>query len=261
VTTRQDLDSPASGELSLEPALRAMVEAYGAGLARHGATPQGVFWPNAPDLAARLEMMLAPLKLVQRPAGSPLRLLDLGCGPALLLDYLAENGLLDKVDYLGIDLSAASVDLARARWPGYSFEQRDVRAQPFAAEVFDHCLCSGVFTGRFAVPRATFEAMARQTLRAVWPSIRRSLCFNVMSKHVDWERDDLFHWPLDDIMAFCKAELSRHVSMRLDYGLWETTVFVNKAPAPSAARVPASWLETRNDAPAPNHPPDREIDQ
>jgi hypothetical protein len=34
-----------------------------------------------------------------------------------------------------------------------------------------------------------------------------------MSKHVDWERDDLFLY----ILAFCKRDLSRHVSLRL---LW-----------------------------------------
>jgi hypothetical protein len=62
-----------------------------------------------------------------------------------------------------------------------------------------------------------------------------------MSKHVDWERDDLFHWPLDEIMAFCKANLSRHVSLRLDYGLWEASAFVRNAPIPRNSRMPGRW--------------------
>jgi len=62
-----------------------------------------------------------------------------------------------------------------------------------------------------------------------------------MSKHVDWEREYLFHWPLDDIQAFCKANLSRHVSLRLDYGPWETSVLVRKAPVKRHSKMPPQW--------------------
>jgi hypothetical protein len=47
-----------------------------------------------------------------------------------------------------------------------------------------------------------------------------------MSKHVDWERDDLFHLPYDPLAAFLKAEISRHFVFRADYGLYEFTTFV-----------------------------------
>jgi hypothetical protein len=86
------------------------------------------------------------------------------------------------------------------------------------------------------------EAMAQETLSAVWPSVTNGLSFNTMSKHVDWERDDLFHWPLDNIMAFAKANLSRHVAFCLDYGLWEVAVSVGKAPVPLTSSRPAAWL-------------------
>ena len=55
---------------------------------------------------------------------------------------------------------------------------------------------------------------------------RRGLAFNVISKHVDWERDDLFHLPCDALIAFLKAELSRHCVVRHDYGLFEYTTYV-----------------------------------
>jgi hypothetical protein len=83
--------------------------------------------------------------------------------------------------------------------------------------------------------------MAQDTLKAVWPSVTIGLAFNAMSKHVDWERDDLFHWPLDDIMAFCKTDLSRHVRLRLDYGLWEVSTIVLKSPAARLGSVPVGW--------------------
>ena len=80
-----------------------------------------------------------------------------------------------------------------------------------------------------------------ETLAAVWPSVTEGLSFNTMSKHVDWERDDLFHWPLDDVMAFAKANLSRHVAFNLDYGLWEVAVHVHRSPVQPAA-TSGMWL-------------------
>lgn len=219
-----------------------LIEAYSAALAAHGATPAGLIWPNGSDLATRFEALLRPIGAVL--AASPDRridLLDLGCGPGLLLDYLGENDLLDRFNYVGVDVLESTIELARSRWPGYHFELRDVRDHPLAANSFDYCIICGVFTGRFALSYHDMEAMVEATLKAIWPSVRTGVIFNVMSKHVDWERNDLFHWPLDDIMRFCKKDLSRYVSLHLDYGLWETAVSVRKVPVPRGSQTPRNW--------------------
>jgi hypothetical protein len=67
-------------------------------------------------------------------------------------------------------------------------------------------------------------------LKRVFPSARVGMAFNVMSKHVDWERDDLFHVPYDLLAAFLKANLSRHFAFRADYGLYEYTTYVYREP-------------------------------
>jgi SAM-dependent methyltransferase len=214
---------------------------YSASLAAKGVTPGGVLWPNDQDLATRFEVLLGPIDFARHSAANPVKLLDLGCGPGFLLDYLAENGLLDRVDYTGVDVIETTMQHARRRWPQHRFELRDVRDRPFEADAFDYSVICGVFTVRFHNSHADMEKLVRETLRAVWPSVRFGLGFNVMSKHVDWERDDLFHWPLDDVMAFCKANLSRHVSLRLDYGLWEASALVRNAPLPRRSKMPARW--------------------
>jgi SAM-dependent methyltransferase len=216
---------------------------YAASLAAHGPTPKGLLWPNAADLATRFQVLLGGIDFDRHSSANRVRLLDLGCGPGLLLDYLAGNKLLDRVDYRGVDVLEATVLQARSRWPDQPFELRDVRDYPFGGDRFDYCIVCGVFTGRFAVSYSEMERMARDTLKAVWPSVRIGLAFNVMSKHVDWERDDLFHWPLDDIMAFCKANLSRHTSLRLDYGLWEVSAVVLKEPVVPNKCIPQCWNE------------------
>lgn len=215
--------------------------AYGDALAANGDTPAGVLWPNLSDLALRFEVLMAPVRNRLHAGEEKVDILDLGCGPGLLLDYLAANGWLDRVDYTGVDVFEPAIEHARRRWPGHRFEHRDLRQAPFAERAFDYGIMCGCFTFRATLGHWAMRAMVQQTLRAVWPSLTLGLGFNVMSHHVDWERSDLFHWPLDEVVSFCKADLSRHVSMRLDYGLWETAVFVSKAPAERQSRVPERW--------------------
>ena len=54
----------------------------------------------------------------------------------------------------------------------------------------------------------------------------KGVAFNVMSKHVDWERDDLFHLPFDEMAGFVTRNLTRNFVIRNDYGLFEYTVYL-----------------------------------
>jgi hypothetical protein len=57
---------------------------------------------------------------------------------------------------------------------------------------------------------------------------KQGIAFNLMSKLVEWERDDLFHVPYDEISRFTTARLSRHHVIRADYGLYEYTMYIYK---------------------------------
>jgi hypothetical protein len=82
---------------------------------------------------------------------------------------------------------------ARSRWPAQRFELRDVRDHPFPDYAFDYIIACGTFTVRFENSYDAQVHLVEGTLEALWPSSRFGIGFNVMSKHVDWERDDLFH--------------------------------------------------------------------
>jgi hypothetical protein len=60
----------------------------------------------------------------------------------------------------------------------------------------------------------------------VWARTARGLAFNVMSKHVDWERPDLFHLPFDALAQVLARSLTRNFVIRNDYGLYEYTTYV-----------------------------------
>ena len=210
---------------------------YEACLARHGATPRGVDWPDGADLAARFETMLAPVLV---SANRPL-LLDLGCGAGLLLDYLAATGGVERVRYRGIDLSPLMIEEARARWPAQEFSCCDILETPLQEQSVDFVVMNGVLTERVSLSVEAMTALAEALVAAAFRAARLGIVFNVMSAHVDWQRDDLFHWSFDQLAGFLKREVSPHYTIRADYGLYEYSCFVWHQPQRPAARPAPDW--------------------
>jgi len=85
---------------------------------------------------------------------------------------------------------------------------------------------NGVFTMKCGLSFDEMLAYFERLLGLVWSKAGRGIAFNVMSKHVDWERDDLFHLPLDTIATIVIRELTRKFVIRNDYGLYENTIYV-----------------------------------
>jgi SAM-dependent methyltransferase len=205
-----------------------------------GPTPQGVDWPDGRDLEARFAVQLSALEVV--PAqGEPPLLLDLGCGPGLLLDYLAATGRGGALRYHGIDLSPAMVAAARARWPGHTFEARDILADPLPEQSVDIVVMNGVLTERQGIPRQRMVEMAEALVAAAFRAARHGIAFNAMSRHVDWKRKDLFHWGFDEVAGFLKRAVTHHIAFRADYGLYEFTCFAWRTPRRPPPCSVAEW--------------------
>ncbi|MEY2431400.1 MAG: hypothetical protein QOC92_1125, partial [Acidimicrobiaceae bacterium] len=91
---------------------------------------------------------------------------------------------------------------------------------------------SGVFTEKRELAWEEMLDYFKRVLRKVFALVDHGLAFNVMSKHVDWERDDLFHLPFDVLADFLTKEVSRNFVIRDDYGLYEYTAYVYRDPGP-----------------------------
>ncbi len=199
-----------------------LIAHYEACLAQHGDTHRGVDWPNSQDTATRYQVMLD----VIRPAAQQLSVLDFGCGAAHLYEYIQQQNL-TNIDYAGLDLSPQFVALARAKFPSLPFYPTDILTEN-ADDLpsFDYIILNGVLTEKRDMSFEEMWAYAAQLLHAVFARARIGIAFNVMSKQVDWEREDLFHVPLDLLANFLTRELSRHFVIRNDYGLYEYTTYV-----------------------------------
>ncbi|MCR9195030.1 MAG: class I SAM-dependent methyltransferase [Hyphomonas sp.] len=205
-------------------------------------TPEAVLWPNAKDLVNRFDAMVNSVNWRDYSPDRRLRILDIGCGPGFLLDYLQQRGLIEHVDYTGIDLNLEILESAQERWPQHKFECRDIRQTPYPEGAFELAVLCGVFTVKFTLSQAQMLRLMVETLKATWRSVTESIAFNVMSKHVDWEREDLFHLPCDEAIALIRSELgTRQISVLHDYGLYEYTCVVRKRARITSIEVPKSW--------------------
>jgi hypothetical protein len=192
----------------------------------HGDTHRGVDWPNAKDAQTRYRIML---EVIRTNAPRPARLLDLGCGASHLYEYVRTAQRCD-VEYSGLDLSPDFVRLSRSKFPDRTYHCVDVLDPAVELPSFDYVVMNGLFTEKCSLPfDEMWDYVQAMVLRAFEIALV-GVAFNVMSKHVDWERDDLFHLPLDIVAAFLTKRVARHYVIRNDYGLYEYTVYAYHEP-------------------------------
>lgn len=203
-------------------------------LALHGDCHLGVGWTKTQEEAdRRYEVMLGVIDADAGCDGERPEILDLGCGLSHLYEYMRRTGR-DWISYSGCDLSGAFLERSRDKHPEIRYHQVDILDDPGALPTFDYVVMNGLLTLRDEVPHDVMVDYAKQLVIAAFAKAGRALAFNVMSKHVDWERDDLFHVPFDALATFLTQEVSRHFTFRHDYGLYEYTTYVFHDPRPAA---------------------------
>jgi len=199
-----------------------IIEHYEACLARYGDSHLGVDWPKAEDVATRYRVML---EVIRKPCPPVVRLLDFGCGASHLYEHMVATGV-TGIEYTGLDLSPKFVKLSSKKFPHNRYICADILEEPEAIPSCDYIVMNGVFTEKRGLGFDEMLAYFERTLTAVFARSEMGIAFNVMSKHVDWERDDLFYLPFDTLARFLTASLTRNFAIRSDYGLYEYTTYV-----------------------------------
>lgn len=193
-------------------------------LDQHGDTHKGVDWPNPEDAEVRYSVMLGITTF--HDANGTTSILDFGCGTGHLLEYISGNTEM-HIEYSGLDISKKFVDVARSKFPNNTFYCLDILETPIG-RTFDFIVMNGVFTEKRELSFDEMWEYFTNILKVVFDYSDKGIAFNVMSKNVDWEREDLFHVSLDKLTDFLVKNLTRNFVIRNDYGLYEYTVYVYK---------------------------------
>lgn len=180
------------------------------GLARrHGASAAANQWRDL-ETQERRFAILADIA----PDLTTASVLDFGCGTGALYGFLKKK-MGFSGDYCGVDISAASIEVARQTWPQARFEHANLLDGDKVGE-FDYVLISGVFNNRLNEDWPCMGYL-REVLQTVWPLARKGLAFNAMSTYVDYMDDNLCYFRPEEIFTFCKQNLSSKVLLRHDY--------------------------------------------
>lgn len=199
-----------------------IVEHYEACLAKYGDTHLGVDWPKAQDAETRYRVML---ELIRKPCPAVVTLLDFGCGASHLYEYILANSI-TGIEYTGLDLSPKFVELSSKKFPKNHYICADILEQAQAVPASDYIVMNGVFNEKRGLTFDEMLAYFERMVSAAFAKAQRGIAFNVMSKHLDWEREDLFHLPFDTLARFLIRALTRNFVIRNDYGLYEYTTYV-----------------------------------
>lgn len=206
---------------------RRIVEHYESCLAEHGDGHKAVDWPNELDAQTRYRVML---ELARDESREKVSLLDFGCGLGALYQHIQTEGLSNRFEYSGLDLSELFVQRCAESYPEVSWYCEDLLSEdPLSAEwnkSFDYIVLNGVFTEKRELAFSEMLEYFKLLTKAVFQRARSGVAFNVMSPNVEWSRLDLFHLSFDILCEFLARDISRNFVIRNDYGLYEYTVYV-----------------------------------
>jgi SAM-dependent methyltransferase len=186
---------------------------------KHGDSNLGVDWPNHEDTLIRHEVMSNMIKT------NNATILDFGCGLGHFYEFIKSNNL--PIQYSGLDINESFVNACKAKYPYLNFYHIDI-LQNNNIPNFDYIICNGTFTEKRDLTQNEMMEFFTSTIKELWSKCNTGLAFNLMSKHVDWEKEELFHVSLDELGWFLKNNLSRNFIIRNDYKLYEYTAYVYK---------------------------------
>ena len=143
-----------------------------------------------------------------------MRVLDLGCGKATDIGYLAERGFTT----VGIDQSEAALRQARVLFPTLELVVGDVRSLPFEPASFDYVLDRGCFHYLPAGDRPRYAREAARVLRSGGELLLRA-CLRAGSV-----RNDITAQTVHEVFAGWRVQMLEQRSIPSDTRTMEALV-------------------------------------
>jgi SAM-dependent methyltransferase len=203
--------------------LTEVAQYYTTKLAEHGETPRGVDWNDEEGQKLRFEQLS---RIIDRAYHFSIN--DLGCGYGAFYNFLLSKN--EGFSYLGVDISDSMIRAAEQRYKDQSQACFMHSSEP--NQVADFGVASGIFNVRMGRSEDEWRSYLKATLDVLDRTSRVGFAFNCLTSYsdIDKMRDYLYY--ADPCMLFdlCKRRYSRNVALLHDYGLYEFTILVRKAP-------------------------------
>jgi SAM-dependent methyltransferase len=197
---------------------------YSEKILRYGVTPQGVDWNGEESQLIRFDQLCK----VFQPAARDISVIDLGCGYGALLDYLKNK--LKSFEYLGVDISQEMISVAKQQYISLRNARFINAAEPDQFATYG--VASGIFNVRLDKSNDEWLEYVHDMLDILDRTCRRGFAFNCLTSYSDKKKmkDYLYYADPCQLFDLCKKRYSRQVALLHDYGLYEFTILVRKAP-------------------------------
>ena len=183
----------------------AMAAHYSSLAKRHGDSPRATQWRGSRSQERRFDILFGIGDM------SRAKILDFGCGTGAMLESLRRR--YDYTgEYVGCDISAGMLKIARAKFPKARFETMDLFAEP-PPELFDYVFVSGAFNNDHPDALAfVHEAVPRLFARA-----RLGMAFNALSAYAGKRVVELIYLDPAETFDWVRREVTPLVTLRHDY--------------------------------------------
>jgi SAM-dependent methyltransferase len=192
-------------ENNLKQKLDLLSQHYNVLAETYGYSPHAVQQSSAETQERRLNVLLEGFTNLKHK-----KILDFGCGTGHLLRLLQQQGF--SGEYVGYDISAGLIKLARENNTGGRFELRNIFEHP-PEESFDLVFISGVFNNDIG----RNEEFMQSALKLLFAVTKEGLAFNSLSTFVDFKAEGLYYFDPCKVFTFCKEQLTPCVALRHDY--------------------------------------------
>jgi SAM-dependent methyltransferase len=148
------------------------------------------------------------------------KILDLGSGLGDFYKYLKDKQY--DFEYVGYDISPDLVAIANKNYPEAKFEVRDIQQEDIS-ESFDYVVSSQTFN--FKLSNEENLDLVKTCLIKSLKASKKGICFDFLSKYVDFEENHLFYYQPEELFTFAKS-LSKKVALKHDTELYEFAIFI-----------------------------------
>lgn len=204
--------------------LTPVTTAYRLQYRRNGATPKGVFWSSAENVKKRFEILCRVFDPEDIAKGES-TITDLGCGYGALYDFLKAHPILRGGEYRGYDICESLLDACTTRVndPRASFHLNMRATQPA-----DYSFVSGTFNLKLEANEDDWLTYTQISLKALWDQTDKALAFNMLDIADASPMGGLYYADPQVFEAFCRDNLSDHVTLVSGYDLPDFTIFVRR---------------------------------
>ncbi len=196
---------------------RINLDYYNAKITEYGQDIRALSWGSIDSQQERFRILYEIGELNNRS------ILDVGCGFGDLYLFLKERGGNLK-QYVGIDVNAQMIALAKVKSPEVTFEVKDILDDKLKGE-YDYVVASGIFS----LETPDWQAVTEKILRKMYQLSRIGIGVNFLSSLTTGEKYTNMHYAHpEDITNFVHKKMSTRIVLRHDYRPNDFTLYIYK---------------------------------